>query len=195
MANYQVTFNQIVGTKPIVNVFYMTTTGGTPDGQAFADDFRAALVAYSCDDNQSNAWSATGLSLRQMDGGGAFSLDYPFTSGALVGADASGALPAGSCLLVSLQSENARPNRGRVYVGGLSENALSGGLFPVGARTPWRDLFNDYANGRVVSGVEWSLRIARPDFIGNTWTLDNPVDVVAARQNPASQRRRRLGAD
>lgn len=194
MANFQVTHNQTLGNQVQNNVTYWQL----PDNlaatlQGFVDGLRARYdveIKALC----STGWTFSGCTLRQMDGGGAFSQEIPFSSGDLDGTDAAARLPYQSALLVSTTVLAAKPNRGRIYFGGLTEASNnSSGQVEATTLDNFVRLVEDMRDGIATGAGNAFLRIARPNFALNDWTLDNPVETVIARTNWASQRRRRPG--
>lgn len=139
-------------------------------------------------------WDIFGVTFRYNDSLPIFSVLVPFTAGAYNGVQSS---PQASqvAMLVSTQYVGATPNRGRAYFGGFAENALNNsGLFTSPAMDDFTALMEYFRDG-----IPWNgganvaqLRIARRAFDG-TIATSNPVETVLAQENPASQRRRRIG--
>ncbi len=193
MANFQVTIKQTVLGRDMMNVTNWQLASNTAQYlQDFTDALRASFFNNVL--NQvANDWTFRSLVFRQMDGGAPFTVEVTPTLGDLIGLDGNEVLPTTVCMLVSTIYVGGRPNRGRCYFAGLTEQAQANGTFDSAARTAWQNLVTGWATGMPVTGGTAFLRIARPNFTTNTWTLDNPVNTVIARTNPATQRKRRLG--
>lgn len=195
MANFQIVIDQLVGTETVKNVTYWQL----PDNQAltvqtFADNLRGTYVTHGVAAILSSTWTLNSITVRQMDGGGAFSQQIAFALGTLAGSDAADLLPYQNALLVSTGFLGAKPNRGRIYFGGLTEGANAAlGTATLGVRDAFEDMVETWRDGVATGAGNAFLRIARPNFTLNNWTLNNPVESVVARVQWATQRRRRPG--
>jgi hypothetical protein len=194
MPNFQVRFDQLLDTEVIYNVTNWEFPGNTlAMKQQFADVIRN-LYAVNLASALTNQWSMQSMTFRQMDGGGAFTEIIDFTSGELVGTSAANMLPTQTALLVSLGYLGPRPNRGRIYFAGLTEDSNNGsGEVLSSTRDTFAGVVEAMADGITLTGGAAFLRIARPDYSTNTWTLNNPVETVIGRTFWATQRRRRKG--
>jgi len=193
MANVQIVLNYEIFDKPMANVTYWQMPEFSVSYlQNFADALRVSLVAHWQTLVTDHA-TFLGIIARQMDGGGAFSLPIEPTAGALPGQNTNPALPTTVALLVSTSANAARPNRGRIYFGGLCENNQEDSQWGNGSLTAFEDMVTSWATGLTVAGGNSFLRIARPDFAANDWVGNNPVELVVARPFPATIRNRRLG--
>jgi hypothetical protein len=194
MPNFQVTYNQDLMGKEVLNVCNWQLADNTDTYiAAFVESLRASYAthvqAYLSDD-----WSLESFTLRQMDGGLPFTTEVVPASGAIAGSATAGFLPSTVAMLVSTVYVGGRPNRGRVYFAGLTEQHQDNSAWSVATTNAFRDLVQAWADGLVVAGGNAFLRIARMDYPANNWALNNPVNNVIARTNPASQRKRRLGS-
>jgi hypothetical protein len=192
MANVQVTINQTGLGKNIKNV----TNWEFPDFQAstiqgFADALRTSYVTHAVD--MFNAqWELQNITVRQYDGGPAFSQDVPFTAGALQGNGGGGPCASQTCLLVSTQYLGGKPNRGRLYFGLMNQSDMSAGQWGAGARGEAEALVANWIAGIDTGAGNAFLRIARVNEAGNIWTLNNPAETAVADSIPRSQRSRQL---
>jgi hypothetical protein len=194
MANFQVRIDQVVGSQVVNNVTYWQFPDNLADTlQDFANSLRASYVTW-VDDAFHTSWTYQSITCRQMDGGGAFTTLVVPTSGALAGTNTNNLLPYASALLISTGFLGPKPNRGRIYFGGLTEesNNLDATIFST-HRTNFEGLVKAWRDGLTTSQGSCFLRIARPNFTANNWTLNNPVESVIARTQWATQRRRRPG--
>lgn len=194
MANFQVRFDQTWLGETIYNVTYWQLPGSDEAAlEAYADAVRASFVTHILS-MMSDDWSLDSLTVRQMDGGLPFSQLVGFTLGQLVGGATGENLARQTALLVSTAALAGRPNRGRLYFGGLTEftNTALGN-----AQATHVDAFEamvlDWANGLTTAVGDAFLRIARPNFLTNLWTASNAVSFVSGRTIWATQRRRRPG--
>lgn len=195
MANFQVVLDQLVDTEVIKNVTYWQLPDNqTATLQGFADNLRGTYVVPDVIASLHTSWSLQSLTVRQMDGGGAFSQLITFGLGALSGTAIEHLLPTQDALLISTGFLGPKPNRGRIYFGGLTEAANeAGGVTNATVRGLFRQMVEIWRDGVATGAGNAFLRIARPDFLNNTWTLNNPVESVIARGFWATQRRRRFG--
>jgi len=195
MANFQIVLDQQVGDEVVKNVTYWQL----PDNQAltlqtFADNLRGTFVVPDLIGWLATTWTLLSLTVRQMDGGGAFSQLVTFGLGPLLGTSTGHQLPTQDALIVSTGFLGPKPNRGRIYFGGLVEDANTGTGQPVlAARQDFQDAVEVWRDGVATGAGNAFLRIARPNFTTNTWTLNNPVESVIARNIWGTQRRRRIG--
>jgi len=195
MANFQIVLDQQIGDEVCKNVTYWQL----PDNQSatlqtFADNLRGTFVTPDLVGWLSTNWTLLSITARQMDGGGAFSQLVTFGLGPLVGGSVGQQLPTQLALLVSTGFLGPKPNRGRIYFGGLVEDANSGTGQPVlDARDDFQTAVEVWRDGVATGAGNAFLRIARPDFLANDWILNNPVESVIARNIWGGQRRRRIG--
>jgi len=195
MANFQIVLDQQIGDEVCKNVTYWQL----PDNQSatlqtFADNLRGTFVTPDLVGWLSTNWTLLSITARQMDGGGAFSQLVTFGLGPLVGGSLGQQLPTQLALLVSTGFLGPKPNRGRIYFGGLVEDANTGTGQPVlAARDDFQTAVEVWRDGVATGAGNAFLRIARPDFLANNWVLNNPAESVIARNQWATQRRRRLG--
>ena len=195
MANFQIVLDQQIGDEVCKNVTYWQL----PDNQSatlqtFADNLRGTFVTPDLVGWLATSWTLLSITARQMDGGGAFSQLVTFGLGPLVGGAVGQQLPTQLALLVSTGFLGPKPNRGRIYFGGLVEDANSGTGQPVlDARDDFQTAVEVWRDGVATGAGNAFLRIARPDFLANDWILNNPVESVIARNIWGGQRRRRIG--
>lgn len=191
MANFQMRLDQRLLGEAIYNITYWELPADdSVTLQEFADGIRASYVTH-VEPYLSNDWSIEGITVRQMDGAGAFSFPQPFTSGTLVGGSASNNLPLFNALLVSTGYIGPRPNRGRVYFGGVTEGSNDTDATWLGPDLQaFVDLVTAWKDGISTTAGSAFLRIVRPDFTLNSWTLSSPIDTVIGRTNAATMRSR-----
>lgn len=161
--------------------------------QSFVDSLRSSLVA-NWQTEATSSITFTGVQTRLFDGLGPYTVDKDPTLGPLQGADAVQALPTQVALLVSTLYSGPRPNRGRIYFGGLGENHQVDSQWEATVLASYEALVTQWANGLTVTGGNAFLRIARVDFANNVWLADSPVETIIARPRPATIRNRRLAA-
>jgi len=158
--------------------------------QETADQLRIEWNA-SIGNLQSNQWTLNSLLFTVNPGPSQFSTRVAFGSGPLSGGSSGDPLPNQVSLLVSTSALTSRPNRGRIYLPGLTEPDCVAGLFNSTVRNAAESLFNDWATvGLDNTFSTMFLRIARRSVTGAI-SVSNPVDNVLARPVPAVQRRRR----
>jgi len=195
MANFQVRLDYQFNDEVQYNVTYwQLPDGAQPTLQGLVDSIRASFQGDLVTRLSTN-WSFRSCTFRQMDGGGAFTVTIPPSAGALVGGNNGIVAPTQTCLLVSTIFVGPKPNRGRIYFGGLAaQNLTPEGDWTVATLEDVGDMVTDWAiNGLDTPAGDAFLRIARPSFTTNTWLLNNPIEAVVAQSNPATQQRRRKG--
>ena len=162
--------------------------------QEVADAIYDLYNANGVSTHMHTQWEIFGITFRYNESLPIFSVLVPFTAGAYNGVQSSPMANQVS-MLVSTQYVGGTPNRGRAYFGGFSEGALNNsGLFAGVALTDYTALMEAFRDG-----IPWDapnhlmqLRIARRSVNG-TINFTNPVETVLAQENPAIQRRRRIG--
>ena len=121
-----------------------------------------------------------------------YSVQVGYTGGPIVGTSNDQGLPTTNALLITLNYVGPRPNRGRVYFGGLPEGSQVDSQWSPSTVNAFENLVQDWVNGIGPSGQLAFLRIfRRPSDVFPTYT-SNPVDLVSFSLTPATQRRRRL---
>lgn len=196
MADGTVVVNQRFGTKDFVNVLVFSNFP-TDDNmrEVFANNFRDIWEESNLPASLSNAWSLQSLTFVYNDAPPIFSINVPFSEGPLIGGSLAEALALQNALLVSTSVVGPKPNRGRVYLGGFTEGANTGGglVLPV-TRAQAQAMVGLWFNPGVdhLGGPSF-LRIARRASDG-TLTVTAPAESQVARQNWATIRNRRLGS-
>lgn len=192
MADVLVTSKQTLFGEDIENVLCFGNLVDSPTIlQAFADSFRQSYVDFFVN-SLVNEWVLRSLVFSFIDATQVlYSIEYNFTDGILTGTNLADNLIAQSCLLVSTQRQNTAPNRGRVYLGGVSDAGLSAGLFTQATVDAAEDLVQSWVDGLDIGGSLAQLRILRRPSAKFPSFVSNPIDSVIGRLNPATQRRRR----
>lgn len=122
-----------------------------------------------------------------------YSIDVDFTGGPVVGTDPADVTANQNCVLVSLGYVGPRPNRGRVYFGGMTEGDMLDGVWIGNALSGPRNFIDAMVSGVGPGGQLAFLRIIgrpndnRPNYVSS------PVSTVTVGGRVATQRRRRLG--
>lgn len=194
MADALVTVNQSYRGKTIANVLcFSNITFNTVELQEFADNFRASYVTHVVNFFL-NDWSMSSLTFGFIDNDSIpFSYNQGFTLGALVGGSGGDDLPATSPMLISTGYVGPKPNRGRIYVSCLPETEFNGGSYSLSIRSAFEGLVNEWKDGISNGSGDCFLRICRRPSDKFPAYVSSPVQSVIARQNQASQKRRRLG--
>jgi len=191
MANVQLVLNQTQNGVPIKNV----TNWQTPDGSTLTIQELVNGIRASWDGafktSFPTSWQLENVTARVYDGAPPFSTVFPFTLGILAGTAITAELPRQSALLVSTAFNGPRPNRGRIFFGGLSEGAWDGGAWDTTTQADALSMVNNWISGIGTTAGTCFLRIARPDDVTNTWTLDNPAETAVIRTYASTQKGRR----
>lgn len=174
-------------TRPVANsLWYDMDSVDSAALQAVADGIGDAfleILAPMCSTNL--IWDDT--LVRVYDGGSPFTEVYapdafPFTC-----ENTTPALPANVALLIRKVATGPRPNRGRMYVPGLTEGSWDGDSWDNTA------VANGEALGAALLTIgSAKLCIARPNHAANTAALFNLVDNIIVPGYAGSQRGRRF---
>lgn len=191
MANVEITLNQTVSGVEIVNVMsWQTPDTDAGTLQALVDGIRGRFNADVAD-SFASTWFLNTASVRIFDGGAPFTTEFAFGLGPLQGTSAVEALPRQSALLVSLTYTGPRPNRGRQFYGGLAENSWDGDAWDAGTIADFQNMWGQFILGLVTPNGTCFPRIARKNYLTNTWDLDNPVENAIVRPYARTQKGRR----
>lgn len=196
MADGQVIMEQMLQSQRVQNVFTFTNLpNDSVTRQEWADNFRAQMSIDLPAGTFSNQWLTEGVTFKYNDSFPSFSVTVPFSAGDFTGIGVS-ALANQTALLVSTLYAGQKPNRGRVYFAGNTEQDFDAtGRFTGAVRDTRVDFIESLRDGILWDGgVQVSqLRIGRVDSQG-TLILSNPVETVRGTLVPATQRRRRIGS-
>lgn len=197
MAIYQIVENQAWRAQEVVNVHHYTSTSplSTSQLEEAAEALRDARVALDDATNLANDWSWRDITARRVDVGGLPGLDYQAASGIYVGSvTATNATANQVAALVSFAANSVKPRRGRSYLAGIwSGQMQDSGL---------------WTTGLVADMAVWAAAIMELTVTGDTLfktavtlagnpplvTASNVLTEFVPRDNPATQRRRRIGS-
>lgn len=173
--------------RPVANsLWYDMVSAGEGDLQEVADGIGAAyleLVAPMC--SVSQIWVDT--LVRVYDGGGPYSSVYQPADFPLTCENETAALPANVALLIRKTCEGPRPNRGRLYLPGMTEGSWDGDSWDNSA------IANGEALGAALLSIgAGKLCLARPNDAANTAALFNIVTNIVVPGYAGSQRGRRF---
>lgn len=185
MANVQVTLNQTLYSEDMFNVMnWQTPDTSSNTLQSLANGIAATIQARILD-SLATDWALNSISMRVFDGAPPFTTEFLPSTGILNGTGLTSALPPTNALLVALSYTGPRPNRGRQYYGGLTEGAWDGQVWNPVTLTDMEDMWSDFITGVTTASGLCFPRIARVDYVANTWTLDSPVEQAIARSKPS----------
>lgn len=119
-------------------------------------------------------------------------LQFLPTAGAVVGTNANDLLPTQIACLVTYKAQVAPPNSNRKYLGGFSDNAIVNGLYTAPFITTISNWAQRMLDLPTATGLAVVLEVVLllPD---GTVSGGNPLEYFLVRDNPATQRRRRIG--
>jgi len=188
---WQVTLNQTMGSVVMANVLDYATSGDptTSDIQALVDAIRAAYVA-NIQAILSNTWTLESADVRQVNITNQPTVAYSFTSGALSGSSAADPFPSNTSALISKAADTVKPNRGRMYVGGITENGAAGNVLVPTNVGLLQDFADDLLDIEAPAGFFWDLAIGRWSATGLLKDSWNEASTFVARSLLATQRRR-----
>lgn len=160
--------------------------------QTFADDIRSDYTQH-VPSAFSDQWFLNNISVSFLSSTAVlYSVDVAFTLGPLQGGNANDPLPTQTALLISTNHLGPRPNRGRTYFSGLTENAIQNGVYFAATVGLFEDLVTDWVEGAGPAGQLAFMRIIRRPSAVFPAYVTNPIDLVVGDTIPATQRRRRL---
>lgn len=197
MADGTVVLNQSLLAKTFVNVLvFSNMPEGEQEFQTVADNIRGFFAASDYLDFLSQEWRLNSITLAFNSDFPSFSVEVPFTSGPLAGTSSGDPLSTRTALLASTSLIGVPPNRGRIYLGGLTEAGNDNtGKFNATVRGHAQELIEEFALEGVPTGSNsMFLRIGRRDNAG-TIIASNPVQSVVMRANPATIMNRRQGSN
>lgn len=119
-------------------------------------------------------------------------VEYIPTSGSVVGANGSDALPPQLAALVNFKAPVPPPNSNRKYLGGLAENNQTDGLFLSGFIADCGAWAADILAVPTTTSLAITLEVVSLAADG-TVIGGNPLESYVVRQVPATQKRRRIG--
>lgn len=188
-----IVFNQTFLGQQVRNVtVWNNLVADAEELQDLADALRGTWVGGLAPDLLTT-WSLDSVTFIFNESAPIFSLDVPFTAGALAGSATDDPNVSQASLLVSTQFFGEPPNRGRVYFTGLGDNDLGAdGRWTVAIKDSAQDMVAGWADGVSTVANTYFLRIGRRTPAG-ILTITSPVTTVVGRRTPAIQRRRRLG--
>ena len=191
--------------KTVYNVLHGSVAGGFSATTAVADAIFTALKANA----GWTAWRArlsTGVSLTGIDLRDLRTANMPIvqsTTAAAAGTGATGALPPGDALVVTLRTALVgRGSRGRVYLPGLDFSALAaGGVAAAGTVTDSQGFITGVQTVLTASAVTLAIaNPARQAYTGSTGAAHAarpagilPITGIVCRNNIIDHQRRRAG--
>lgn len=153
--------------------------------QAGVDLIGAAYTDYWIPTANTN-FTLNDILVRFFDGSPAWSAVYVPETWPVTGENATGEPLVSRSLVVSLQAQVSPPNRGRIYLGGLSESHFLNSVWTAAAVAAAQE-FGD----ALIAIGDPLLSCATLDYVNNT-AVSNGVDVSVARAYEGSQNNRRL---
>jgi hypothetical protein len=150
---------------------------------AWVDELKPSLV----DD-----WNLYGFDVYDKEVAGFPAVALTPTGGTIVGDSAADPLPTQIAGLVKFTAPVAPPNRNRKYLCGFHESSTTAGLFTAtvtGHMQDWADRLLDIA---AATSLGITLEVVALALDG-TVVGGNPLEAASVSNNPATQRRRRLG--
>lgn len=194
MADVLVTLNQTSQGQVMQNVIcFSNMTETNADLQALADQLRANYAANVLS-LQSTSWSLDSIDVGFIDGDTiSYTVNVPFTLGPLVGTGSGERQANQLALMVRLVSVGPKPNRGRIYFGGLTEGSLEDGLWLASHGQSFENIVDFWIAGFALDSTTVFLRICRrPSNVFPSY-VTNGIDFAQAELVPTTQRRRRIG--
>lgn len=140
--------------------------------------------------NLSDALSISNMRVRRVDVNGFPSVTVPITAGTIAGTDTAQSMPTNVSALLSKYAETQRPNRGRIYMPGMTEATVNGNSLTGGVVTNLQTFCNAIRTVEYDTGLDADMVIPRwslgNDYVGS-W---NTVQTLTAESLLATQRKR-----
>lgn len=192
---YEVVIDQSCPAGDIKNVLhYEFINPGAAVFQDFVDHLAARFVA-NCQVNFTPSYSLLGATFRETEPG-AVGVSYTITGGAVNGTAPETEFASQVAMLINkFNDDGTRPARGRMYIGGLTADALnSESLWKSSVRDTVVQWWEDMNTGTLpVTGEALDMRIAATDPTQPNTEAFPTVDRLTGNVNPGTQRRRRRG--
>jgi len=195
MADALITLNQTLGSEYAANVLCFSNVREDENQlQAIADAIRFEYETH-VRDVLSTSWSLDSIDVSFLgDTEITYTVNVPFTDGPLAGADPDDILPTQCALLASTSYVGPKPNRGRIYFMGLTENNTEDGVWTAPTIGRFALLVDEFVQGIVSAPDTVFLRIlGRPIPDKRPTYISSPVQLATIRGRVATQRRRRRG--
>lgn len=181
--------------QQVKNVHHFVGAGTIPTNyQDIADAYRT-ILANTISPRQVESYRVDDVTFYDLDLDPTFGIDISFTAGPLTGSLGDFGSVTQVAVLVSWKSQTQPPNRGRTYLAGFSSGAITtDGLWNALAVQEATDFANDMLDFSTAVGSDVQLAIYRaPNSAIDPTEVANPATQGTISDNPATQRRRRIG--
>lgn len=194
MAVWEVVLNWVLDGTVAQNVLhYQDQSPASIDWVSFADIIRADIATH-IEDTLVPSIAFTGITVRE-DVVGSVGQTYEPAAGDIVGTSINDQYARVIAMLVRKNANSTqRPNRGRVYVAGITSEHLDGaGEWDAGSRAAHNAFWLDMLDITITTGGDFAMVIKASNPTAPNTVAYNAVDSVGAQRIPATQRRRRIG--
>ena len=194
MAVWEVVIDWLIDGTVAQNVLhYQDEDPVSIDWVEFADELRAQMI-IDIQDTLVPSITYEGITVR-LDEVGSVGSTFTPTLGGLLGTSVNDQYSRVLAMLVRKNADSTvRPNRGRIYVPGVTVEHLDGaGEWDAGSRNAHNDFWANILEITLVEGGDMSMVIKASNPTAPNTVDYNPVSSVGAQRIPATQRRRRIG--
>ena len=177
-------------TQEFSNVLHFTKTEYTDTDMAALADALDAAVVSALKSSLATAVAYSGVDvydIRTVGGNVVYNTD-----GIGTGSDTAEPLPVNLAIVVTLRTQTrGRSGRGRVYVGGFSEDKFDGEVWSAGAETAAEAYIQACKTNAETAGWGFALRSIQQDQVKFDTAVMRPITSFGVRNRlPATQRRR-----
>jgi hypothetical protein len=174
------------------NVFHFGgADADTSNAQTVLDDLITALMTPAT--NFGDGYSFIGGTFYDEATPGVPGVFLTPTGGDKTGTSTSDELPGQVALLINMWAPTTRPNRKRSYMAGLTEGAVTAGLWASTVITNWNGVCDDLLDFDTITGLDVRLGAFGPDSGSPPIPSINYITEYRVESVPATQRRRRRG--
>lgn len=193
MATLRVVMKQRLFNEEVRNTFHVVGGDATQtNAQGIIDYFRSMWDTHLKTALTVN-WNLYAASAKELDVVSNPTIDYALTAGQLNGTNINNQMPNQTALLVSWLALTARPNRGRTYLAGLTEDVNgSSGQWTGTATTAALA----WANGMLAVSTPYpglGMAVTRVSKPSGVLVGSNLIDSARIAAVPATMRSRRIG--
>lgn len=193
MATMRITMKQTLLGQEVRNTFHVAGADAVQaNAQGIIDYFRSMWNTHLTG-FLTVQWILYGASAKELDIVSNPTIEYNLTAGPLSGGNVNDVLPPQNALLVSWIALTARPNRGRTYLAGFTENHMG----PLGDfLTTATTAAQAWADGMLLVSTPYpglAMTVTRVDKATGTLVGSNVINSARTTNVAATQRSRRKG--
>lgn len=193
MATLRVTMKQRLGSEEVRNTFHLVGGDATQTNAQGIIDFFASMWSTHLATTMSVNWLLYAASAKELDIVSNPTIDYTLTAGAFGGSNTADQLPNQLALLVGWLALTARPNRGRTYLAGFTEQVMGPSGLWTGTATAAGQA---WADGMLTVSTPYpglGMAVTRVSKPSGVLVGSNLINSARISNIPATMRSRRVG--